>query len=605
MFSKYIKRNRVIFLMVIFSCMLISSACSMTSKKDKTPKLASSENEKERKVDKSVKKPYLGTIQGMDDRGIHVYWKKPEGTNGYELFRSYSEYDDYTHLTDVKVKKNGSYGEFYDESFDHDKKTVYYIVCSFKKNADGSRTYSEFSNIIRARFREELKITREKIFIPSGNTRIIKAYYGWGLAKDVEFSSSDSSVASVDDEGVITGIAKGTATITVKDNEVDQSKECVVTIDREAEPLLDEYKSRYVKGEDGIYYNPSATKSDEAILTLGGDMMCMAKQQRALQDEDGNFNFNCSYDYVKPIYEDADFNIANLETVIDPAWSYYCEEGIIDNFPNCNAPATYLDALKYAGIDGVVTTNNHNCDAGVHGVIETVKQLERYDIPSTGIRDEEGNHRYLIVDVNGIKVGFLSYTDSFNTKDYSWDEKDVETYLNHYGTERARKDIENIRKLGAEYVIAYMHWGTKNCRKTIQQQEIEARELAAMGVDYIAGSHCHLVQKFEYITGKNGKKVPCVFCFGDYNTSINQIKGNRDSIITRLVLKRQANGKIVLSEHNYIPFYCYSSYKDGHYVTIPLNPNLNGGLTDLYNEKKIRRRIKRALGRQVEEYMPN
>ena len=571
---------------------------------EETVKISLAKGYEDRVVDEKIQTPYMATIKSIDDKGIHVYWKKPEEAEGFEVFRSNIKNSEYEFIADVPVGTHGSFGDFYDKDFNEDLREIYYTVCCYKVDENGEKVYSEFSKPATARYREELKITRDAYFLASGYTRPIYAFYGWGNAKGVEFSSDNESVATVDKDGLVTGVSKGVCNITCYYPEANQSKVCIVTVDREAEPMLDTYVSRFVETDEDMWINPDAKKTDNAVISLGGDMMCMAKQQRA-GDTDLGYYFNDSYEYIKPLYETMDYNIANLETVVDSCWPYYCEEGIIDYYPNCNAPVRYLDAIKYAGIDGVITSNNHNADAGVHGAIETVNQLNRYEIGNTGMRNSADDNRTMIVDINGIKVGFLSYTDSFNGKERGdgWNKKDTKTYLNRYYKETAEKDIKLIREQGAEYVIVYMHWGTKNFTNTIPLQEQEAKELAEMGVDYIVGSHTHMVQKFTYIKADDGREVPCAYCLGDYNTSINQISGNRDSVIMRLELERDEDGNVVLADNTYIPCYTYTHYKGGHYVTIPMNKNLNGGLTDLYKYKKIRRRIKRAIGKEVSEYM--
>lgn len=48
------------------------------------------------------------------------------------------------------------------------------------------------------------------------------------------------------------------------------------------------------------------------------------------------------------------------------------------------------------------------------------------------------------MNVNGIQVGFLSYTPikpGFNGKDSDWNQEDIDTVLNYYEKERAAADI--------------------------------------------------------------------------------------------------------------------------------------------------------------------
>ena len=51
------------------------------------------------------------------------------------------------------------------------------------------------------------------------------------INKKVSWSSSDSSIAKVDNHGIITALKKGTTTITVIPNGGGSSSTCIVTVD--------------------------------------------------------------------------------------------------------------------------------------------------------------------------------------------------------------------------------------------------------------------------------------------------------------------------------------------------------------------------------------
>ena len=45
----------------------------------------------------------------------------------------------------------------------------------------------------------------------------------------------------------------------------------------------DSTKGRYIKGDDGYWYNPNAKESGKAVLLCTGDLMCEPKQHKANQ----------------------------------------------------------------------------------------------------------------------------------------------------------------------------------------------------------------------------------------------------------------------------------------------------------------------------------
>ena len=326
--------------------------------------------------------------------------------------------------------------------------------------------------------------------------------------------------------------------------------------------------------------------------------MCTGAQQGLQGYETGDYNFNGSYKRVKDLIEDADLAMGNLETVLSSTWPYMHEEAYINNKANCNAPARYLDALKYAGFDAVVMSNNHNCDAGVQGIVETIAQVERYDLARTGVFKTEYEQRGMLLDVKGIKIGILSYTTKetgFNKKDLLWSENDVNVKLNYYEKEKAAKDIEALRDMGADFVMVYMHWGIKNNFGITKSQREAANEIASLDVDYIVGAHAHVLQEYDVIEVE-GKKVPCFYSLGDFQASIEQIEGNRDSVILNLELRKDAEGNVEIVDENYIPCYTFTEFENDYYVTVPLQEE-NRELFSNYDE--IVTRISDIVGTKI------
>ena len=132
--------------------------------------------------------------------------------------------------------------------------------------------------------------------------------------------------------------------------------------------------------------------------------------------------------------------------------------------PNCNGPKQYLGALKFAGFDALVLANNHCCDAGVQGIIETTQAVEEYGFPYTGLFREKDAQRFVILDVKGIKVGLLSYAEFYNSKDKAVREAGCEYMINTYSKERIAEDIAAARAAGAELIVAGIIIGARNIR---------------------------------------------------------------------------------------------------------------------------------------------
>jgi len=584
---------------------------------------------KDMEVSSDIMIPYKTKISGTSDKGIAVYWKEPENVDGYVLYRSYKKKNGYKIIA---VLGNTPYfTTYYDDTFNKDARKVYYKVRSYR-DEDGRIICSRFSNVMTAKYKKNLKLSKSNVYMFSDTSKQINAFIGWGNASEAIWESSDTGVATVTEDGVITAISKGEAVITCTakkelNNKKDeyQSKKVNVTVDREDVPMLsDSVSHRYTLGDDGIYrrvdyddltleelsdydYNDHSIgdrESKEATILLTGDLMAMGPTIRACRDEDGNCNFNGCYDYVKPILQESDLALGNLETLIASEYSYSTEEGIVDSWPQANAPATFLDALMYAGFDGFPMSNNHNADCGTKGVESTIETLNKYEFPYTGIYDGSEEDRFLIYEVNGMNVGVISYTTKecgFNTKEESWDSEDVSKYLNYYSKKKAKKDIKKMKDSGAEFCIVYMHWGIKNYFVPTDNQRDVAKELADMGFDYIAGSHSHTVQPYERIEAEDGREVPCIYSMGDFNAHINQIAGNRDAVMMYLNIRKDDDGNVKLFDDYYIPFYTYDRIDGNPYVSIPLNRVLYIDYHNLDRADEFKERIKNEIGMNILE----
>ena len=553
-----------------------------------------------RGTDDALMAPFGLKVLRISDEGTQVYWKKIEGATGYEVARAYRTGDEPEHVAYVT---KGSF-TYTDAHFNHDVGSVLYYVRGL--SGEGPYAAGPWSEPLEARFLNELTLSREAWFLPHGETYQFEASFGWGSVRDARWESSDPQVATIGADGLLTARAAGTAQVTCTSERLGQKAMATVTVDRAPEPMLANHAPRYVEGPDGTWRNEDAAEARNATITMAGDLMCMGPQLTSHYGEKHGYDFNECYRYVKEVFEDSDLAVGNLETLVATAYPYNGEAGYINGKPVCNAPTRYLDALRYGGLDVLCMANNHNADLGTRAVGMTLEQVERYGFAHTGLFASAGEDRTLLVDVNGIKVGFVAYVDAtcgFNGQDRSWSEEDRDTLLNWFSPERTAADVARLRARGAEYVIAYAHWGVKNHYEPVEGQLQTARELADAGVDYIVGSHPHLVQRYEEIRTSDGRTVPCIYSIGDFNSYINQVEGNLDSVLVRIRLHRTKDGRVILAENAYIPCHIYRKYGDERYVTMPMDAALNGG-ADMPGVKTICARIAGQVGGGLERYVP-
>ncbi|MCC3869312.1 CapA family protein [Terrisporobacter mayombei] len=393
---------------------------------------------------------------------------------------------------------------------------------------------------------------------------------------DVEYYSNNRMVATIDPNGNIIGNMIGSTTVVGKDKGGDVLETVVIVYRDLLEPLSEISEPRYTL-ENGVYTNKSAKNTNDALLMFTGDLMCQTRQQEAGKTEDGTYVFNDSFNMVKDIFSKADFVAGNLESLLSNTSPYMSEEKELGGQPHCNGPSTYLDALKYAGFDALVNSNNHIADDGEMGILQTLDLLEQYKFAYTGSFRDKDEQRFIIVDVNGIKIALMSYSEDFNEKDITLDEDIKEVMINRYTKEAIEKDVKDAKAMGAEYIIAYNHWGEEYTNDYNEDQAKSAEEMANAGVDFIIGSHPHALQTFEVIKTRDNRKVPVVYSLGNFIS--HQYKPvTKDNFILTLNLKRDKEGKVYLADEGYIPCYVFEEYDSIPYLVTPISKDFNGGI---------------------------
>lgn len=372
----------------------------------------------------------------------------------------------------------------------------------------------------------------------------------------VTFYCDDNNVATVTKGGQVTAVSDGMADITLTS---DNGERFTVKIE---------------VGRD------ISRKSTSARIMLCGDIMCSLEQQRKAAKH--SFDFTDTFESLKNTIRSADYSVAVLETTCYDGAAYEYEKIRTDSgSPNCNSPSTFIEAVKDCGFSALVTANNHNCDTGLKGLDATAEYIRHRGMTNIGTLDDEIH----IADINGIKVGFIAVNSISNGLDKEIDPR----LIGKYEPVRFKELTETLKNDGAEYIIAYQHWGMMNSLIVRNSQRKAAEYMAQCGADLIIGSHPHVMQCTERIVTSDGREVMCFYSLGNLVSSMKELRENRESAIVDLTLSRTANG--IKADISCIPTLCQNtSY--GYTVTA-----LDGRLTE--DEKAAKERINSVLGDEI------
>lgn len=333
------------------------------------------------------------------------------------------------------------------------------------------------------------------------------------------------------------------------------------------EPVEHPPRFRYALSTDGVYRKP-ALRQDKALISCVGDMLAEEKLYKS-HLIGGQTDFHDVFTFVRPYFAASDLTVGNLETMLCAAAPYTGEQYKVDGKYHCNAPQSFLDAVRQAGFDFLMLANNHNLDCGAAGIRETLNRIDDAGLMRTGLFAGPAERRFALVEVNGIRLALLAWSTWYNRNETRLTDEGRRALLNEYAPDRAASDIAAARAAGAEFVLTYIHWGVDAEYKTEPSASMRrmAQELADAGADYIVGSHTHSVQPHDLITARDGRIVPVAWSMGNFVTS-ELMSVSRSTGILQIELTRQ-NGKVRVTGETFIPCYIPDSACGLSYPVLP------------------------------------
>lgn len=336
------------------------------------------------------------------------------------------------------------------------------------------------------------------------------------------------------------------------------------------------------------------SKSQSITIKAGGDIMAnFGQTQYAYNKGGGTYDFSDSFMYVKDFIKDADLSIANYETTTNPNKEY-------SGHPRFNVPSEYLEAIADAGFDVLTTANNHSLDTEIEGVFTTIDAIEKAGIDHVGTHEAEGP-RYIIKDVDGIKVAILSYTYGCNGIENLFIVREEIPEINYLNESEIKKDIESAKNEGADFVLVYPHWGIELRSDADISQTDLGHKMVEWGADLVIGNHPHVVEPYEWYQAENGNKGFIAYACGNFISiqnleTVNDIRTEQSVAYEIKLSKEFPSGKTSIDDVSAHPLWVGMTYNDyGRSVRTYLCEDfLDGG--KYYNEVEEyqRNRIKTA-----------
>lgn len=287
-------------------------------------------------------------------------------------------------------------------------------------------------------------------------------------------------------------------------------------------------------GEPHAAGNTTAPKGPRQITIAGsGDILVhpptwqQGRSDAKKAGRDG-YDFDPMFADISPVISAADLAICHMEAPMGP--------GSPQDFPRFRAPTDMAAAIKTAGYDACSTSSNHALDQGEKGVYDNLDALEAAGLGHTGtFRSPAQRAKPVIYQVNGVKVGHLSYAMHFNGLKPP---PGKEWLANRIDVPAIRAAAAATRKAGAQIIVLSAHWGKELVHEPSGDQLYWARQLIRdPNIDLIIGHHAHVVQPFEKVGDK-------WIAYGVGNTLARHdfpIDANREGVIATFTFTEQPN----------------------------------------------------------------
>ena len=292
-------------------------------------------------------------------------------------------------------------------------------------------------------------------------------------------------------------------------------------------------------------------------ITAAGDNLLHNTVSFACALPEGGYDFHPVYENIKKIIEGSDIAFINQEVMLTGEASAY---------PNLAAPTENADALIDAGFNVINLATNHTLDKGVSGLETCLENAHArpFDAVLGAFRTEEESTQLCILEKQGIRFGFLSYTYGLNGYRLPSDKQWKIALIDET---KIQNDLAAIRP-ECDYLIVSMHWGNEYQTTESSYQNELAQLLCDGGADLIIGTHPHVLQPMKWLEREDGHKTLCAYSLGNFVSNQHKRATMLGGILEVELLFEEDGTLKEIASAGVIP--TVTHYKKGHYTIYQL-----------------------------------
>ena len=269
-------------------------------------------------------------------------------------------------------------------------------------------------------------------------------------------------------------------------------------------------------------------------LVAAGDNLLHEPISYLAEQSDGSYDYRYLYANVKKAIQGSDLAYINEEVMLTD---------VVSKYPNLSARKECADALIDTGFNVINLASNHALDKGVKGLDACLENVHarKFDAVLGAFRSEEESKQQIVVEKQGIRFGFLSYTYGLNGYSLPGDQQWKVALIDR---DVIRSQVTALRSQ-CDYLIVSMHWGQEYQTKQSTEQEELAQLLSSLGVDLVIGTHPHVIQPAVWYDRPDGGKMYCVYSLGNFASNQHKLYTMLGGLLDMTLEFNAVDGKLM------------------------------------------------------------
>ena len=240
------------------------------------------------------------------------------------------------------------------------------------------------------------------------------------------------------------------------------------------------------------------TKAEKVTLVAVGDVFFARGVAKQIDKHTPDYVF----EKTRKIIRGADIAFCNLECPLSargvPRRTRYL----------FRCDPSYAQVLHGNGFDVACLANNHTLDYGRDALMDTIEAVQSAGMVALGAgKDRQEALEVRVVEKNGLRVGFIAYTDLPTRGVVRLDDRPTVAGVN------SDELADQVKRANArcDVLVVSFHWGVEYMKRPTERQIMLAHTCVDNGADLVLGHHPHVLQTTEVYKNK-----PIVYSMGAF-----------------------------------------------------------------------------------------